>query len=142
MLAYGILTAATGRGAMDTQRAALRAEALRQLRWQQGQWARILATHPPGTPCRVAATEQARIIDSLVVLQEAGEDIPRSLFPCGSRVRSADAARGSRARVSVNGLLADIARVLAWFDAEPVHQDQAQRPPVDDEAGEAPKRRR
>jgi hypothetical protein len=127
---------------MDTQRAALRAEALRQLRWQQGEWARILATHPPGTPCRVAAVERARIIDSLVLLQEAGEDIPRSLFPCGSRVRPTDAARGSRASVSVNGLLADIARVLAWFDAEPIAQDQAQRPTGDDEARKAPKRRR
>src|SRR5215212_280913 len=85
MLAYGILTAATGRGAMDNQRAALRAEALRQLRWQQGEWARILATHPPGTPCRIAAIERARISDSLVLLQEAGEDIPKSLLPCGSR---------------------------------------------------------
>jgi hypothetical protein len=103
---------------MDTQRAALRAEALRQLRWQQGQWARILATHPPGTPCRVAATEQARIIDSLVLLQEAGEDIPRSLFPCGSRVRPTDAAQEVPAGVSLAGLLANLDRVLEWFDPE------------------------
>ena len=127
---------------MDTRRAALRAEALRQLRWQQEEWARILATHTPGTPCRIASTERAWIIDSLVLLQEAGEDIPRSLFPCGSHVRPTDAARGNSACVSVNGLLADIARVLAWFDAEPIAQHQAQVPTVDDEAREIPKRRR
>ncbi len=40
--------------APGTVNAALRAEALRQLRWQQREWARVLATHPVGTPCLVA----------------------------------------------------------------------------------------
>ena len=99
--------------------AALRAEALRQFRWQRQQWEDLPATHVPGTPCLLAATERAKFTDSLALLQEAGEDVPPQLAPRGSLVRTSDAAGGPRASVSVVGLLADIDRVLAWFEPEP-----------------------
>ena len=102
----------------DRNNAALQAEALRQLRWQRGEWMRLLATHAPGTPCLVAARERAKLTDSLALLREAGEDLPPQLAPRGSLVRTSDAAGGLRANVSVAGLVANIDRVLAWVDPE------------------------
>ena len=39
--------------------AALRAEALRQLHWQQQEWERRLATDPPGAPCLIALAHRS-----------------------------------------------------------------------------------
>ena len=99
-----------------TTKALLRAEALRQLHWQQRAWARVLAAHVPGTPCRIAATERAGIRDGLDLLQAAGEDVPSRLYHRESLVRTTNAASGVPAGVSLAGLLADLDRVLAWFD--------------------------
>jgi hypothetical protein len=100
-------------------RGALRAEALRQLRWQQREWERVLAAHPTGTPCLVAASQWAGLTDGLELLQQAGEEVPSWLYRRGSLQRITDAAGGTTTGVSVAGLLAAITRVLAWFDSAP-----------------------
>ena len=98
--------------------AALRAEALRQLRWQQRTWQRHLALHPPGTPCLIPSVERAGLTTGLVLLQEAGEDVPAWLSQRRSLVRTAHAASGTAARVRLVPLLATVTRVLEWFDPE------------------------
>jgi hypothetical protein len=99
--------------------AARRAEALRQLRWQQQEWERVLAAHIPGSPCLVAASQWAGLTDGLDLLRQAGEDVPSRLYRRGSLQRITDAAGGTTMGVSVAGLLAAITQVLAWFDSAP-----------------------
>ena len=101
-----------------TTKALLRAEALRQLHWQQRVWARVLAAHAPGTPCLIGATERAGIHDGLDLLRVAGEDVPARLYRRGSLVRTTDAASGVPVGVSLASLLADLDRVLERFDPE------------------------
>jgi hypothetical protein len=103
--------------------AAARALALRQLRWQQREWARNLATHAPGTPCLIASADRARITGGLDLLREAGEDIPSWLYQ-----------RGSLVSVSLTDLMADLTRVLARFDPEPGRWPQG----VSADAGRGP----
>ena len=103
---------------LDTRNVLLRAEALRQLHWQQRAWARVLAAHAPGTPCLIASTERAGLHDGLDLLRAAGDDVPSRLYHRGSLVRTTDAARGVPAGVSLAGLLADLDRVLARFDPD------------------------
>jgi hypothetical protein len=103
---------------VGTTKALLRAEALRQLHWQQRAWERVLAAHAPGTPCLITATERAGIHDGLDLLRAAGEDVPSRLYRRESLVRTTDAASGVPAGVRLTGLLADLDRVLAWFDPE------------------------
>jgi hypothetical protein len=98
---------------------ALRAEAIRQLRCQLGAWACVPAVHPTGTPCLVAASERAKLHASLDLLRRAGEEVPSWLYRTEPLVRTTDAAGGISAKVSLVSLLADITRVLAWFDAAP-----------------------
>jgi hypothetical protein len=98
---------------------ALRSEALRQLRGQLREWQRVPAMHTTGTPCLVVASERAKLHDSLDLLRTAGEDVPSWLYQRGSLVRTTNAAGGIAAGVSLVSLLADITRVLAWFDAAP-----------------------
>ena len=68
-----------------TVNAALRAEALRQLRWQQQAWTRILATDAPDF---IAAAAQAGFTDGLDALREAGEDVPSWLYQRGALVET------------------------------------------------------
>ena len=98
---------------------ALRAKAIRQLRCQLRDWDGVPAVHTTGTPCLVAASERAKLHDSLDLLQRAGEDVPSWLYRTEPLVRTTDATAGVSAKVSLVGLLADITRVLAWFDAAP-----------------------
>src|SRR4051794_39010979 len=67
-----------------TLHAALRTEALRQLRWQQREWTRILATKDPGL---IAIAARAGFSESLDLLREAGEEVPSWLYRRGSPVR-------------------------------------------------------
>ena len=68
-----------------TVNAALRAEALRQLRGQQRDWARLLATRDPDL---IAAAARAGFTDGLDLLREAGEDVPSWLSRRGSLVET------------------------------------------------------
>ncbi len=95
--------------------AMLRAEALRQLHWQQRDWMRILATHAPGTPCLVAAADRAGLNDGLDLLRAAGEEVPARFYRRGSLVRSPDAARGTAVSMGLAGLVAGITQALEWF---------------------------
>jgi len=99
--------------------AALRAEALRQLHWQQREWERHLAMHPPGAPCLISLVHRAGLNNGLDLLREAGEHIPPWLRQRGSIVRTTNVAGGATGTVRLASLVADIARVLAWFDPEP-----------------------
>ena len=94
----------------------LRAEALHQLRWQQQEWQRILATHPAGTPCLVAPADRAGLNDGLDLLRKAGEDVPQRFYQRGSLVQLSGVARGTTAGVNLAGLLAAITRAIDWFD--------------------------
>jgi hypothetical protein len=105
----------------------LRAEALRQLRWHQRKWARILAAHAPGTPVLIASADPAGFTDGLDLLREAGEDVPSWLSHRGSLVRTTEVASDTT-RVSLTDLLADITQALAWFDPEPSASVQTARP--------------
>ena len=96
----------------------LRAEALRQWRGQLREWQRVPAMHTTGTPCLVVASERAKLHDSLDLLRTAGEDVPLWLYRRGSLVWTTNTAGGIAAGVSLVSLLADITRVLAWFDPE------------------------
>jgi hypothetical protein len=100
--------------------AALRAEALRQLHWQQQEWERRLATHPPDAPCLVPRAHRAGLDDGLDLLREAGEYIPPWLHRRGSIVRSTNVAGGVTGTMSLTNLVADISRVLAWFDPKSI----------------------
>jgi hypothetical protein len=102
--------------------AMLRAEALRQLRWQQGVWLSILAAHAPGTPCLVAFTESAGLHSGLDLLRRAGEDVPSRFYRRGAYVQTT--AGGTATSVRVSDLLVDITQALRWFDSEPSAQGQ------------------
>ena len=99
-----------------TNAAALRDEAVRQLRWQQQHWERLLARHPPGTPCVVPLAERITLHDSLDLLRQAGEDIPERLYHRGSLIRGTDAAGNATVGVSLASLLTHVSRVLEWVD--------------------------
>jgi hypothetical protein len=106
--------AAPGPGTVN---ATLRTEALRQLRWQQREWTRILATQAPDL---IAAAARAGFTDGLDLLRKAGEDVPSWLYRRGALVET----WGATARVALTKLLADLTQVLAWFDPEPSAGDQ------------------
>ena len=54
---------------------ALRAEAVRQVRWLQRAWARSLTAHTPGLPSSIDFTTRART-DRTNVHRQMGEDVP------------------------------------------------------------------
>jgi hypothetical protein len=109
---------------VGTRPAALRAEALCQLRWQQAVWERQLAAHHLGTPSLVPRAERAGLNHALELLREAGEEVPSWLYQHGSLVRTTDAMGRTQVSVSLARLVADITRVLEWFDPEPSAQAQ------------------
>ena len=55
---------------------AVRAEAVRQVRWLQRAWARTLPTHAAGAPGLIVPTARARRTDDPDGLWQAGEDVP------------------------------------------------------------------
>ena len=73
-----------------------RAEVLRRLRWQQREWARMLATHGLDTPCLVAPGDGPGLNDTLDLLQEAGEVRSGAVLP--PRVAGANHGGGERYR--------------------------------------------
>src|SRR3954471_18910713 len=81
-----------------TGHGALRAEALRQLRWQQRALARTVITHTPGTP-RLVPAARAGLTDGPDLLRQAGEDVPswfdqgRSLLWTVGAARRAESLR-------------------------------------------------
>jgi hypothetical protein len=101
-----------------------RAEVLRRLRWQQREWARMLATHGLDTPCLVAPGDGPGLNDTLDLLQEAGEYVPARFYRRELLARTTAVASGTGASVSLTDLLADITEVLAWFDPEPIASSQ------------------
>ena len=109
---------------VGTRSAVLRAEALRQLRWQQAVWKHQLATHHLGTPYLVPRAERTGLTHALDLLREAGEELPVWFYQHGSLVRTTDATGRTHVGVSLARLVADTARVLEWFDPEPSPQAQ------------------
>jgi hypothetical protein len=101
-----------------------RAEALRRLRWQQREWAHMLATHALGTPCLIALDDGPGLNDTLDLLQEAGEYVPARFYRRESLAPTTAVASGTAASVRLADLLADITQVLAWFDPEPIASGQ------------------
>ena len=55
---------------------ALRAEAVRQVRWLQQAWTRTLTTHMAGASGLIVPTARARRTDDPDGLRQAGEDVP------------------------------------------------------------------
>ena len=55
---------------------AVRAEAVRQVRWLQRAWARSLTAHTPGLPSPTDFTTRARRADETDVMRQMGEDVP------------------------------------------------------------------
>jgi hypothetical protein len=55
---------------------ALRAEAVRQVRWLQRAWARTLTTHTAGAPGLIGPTARAGRTDGTDLLRQMGEDVP------------------------------------------------------------------
>ena len=101
-----------------------RAEVLRRLRWQQREWARMLATHGVGTPCLIAPGDGPGLNDTLDLLRAAGEYAPARFYRRESLARTWAVASGTAASVSLADLVADITQVLAWFDPEPIASSQ------------------
>jgi hypothetical protein len=97
---------------------ALRAEARRQLRWQQRALARTRTTPTPGTRYLVVPATRAGLTDGPDVLRPASADVPSWFDQGRSLVWTSDAARGTGS-VRLADLMADLTRVLAWFDSAP-----------------------
>ena len=95
----------------------LRAEALRQLHWQQRAWARVLAAHAPGTPCLIASAERQGFMTDWICCGRRRRCPVAALSSRVARVTT-DTARGVPAGISLAGLLADLDRVLERFDPE------------------------
>jgi hypothetical protein len=110
-----------------TVNAALRAEALRQWRWQQREWTRILATNESGL---IAVAARAGFADGLDLLREAGEDVPSWLYRRGSPVRITDVMRGATPSARLTALLADLTQALAWAERPPPGADGDRGPRV------------
>jgi hypothetical protein len=89
---------------------AVRAEAVRQVRWLQRALARTLSTHTPGASGLTVPTARAGRTDDPDVLRQAGEDVPSWVDLGGSLVGTVAAARGT-ASVRPADLLADRTRV-------------------------------
>ena len=68
---------------------------------------------------RVATESSGEVVPVLRRAAAAGEDVPDHLYPRASLVHGTDAAGVPGVRVGLAGLVADITRVLAWFNAEP-----------------------
>jgi hypothetical protein len=96
----------------------LRAEALRQLRWQQRALARALATHTLGTRCLVVPAARAGLTDGPDLLRQAGKDIP-SWFNQGRSLLWTIGEPRNTGSERLADLLADITRTLEWFDSAP-----------------------
>ena len=107
-----------------TTNAALRAEALRQLRSQQREWERLLAQHAPGTLPLADFVAPRGFTDGLDLLREAGEDVPSWLYRRGARERTTEGTSGTTC-VSLTDLLTDLTKVLPWLDPEPSAGDLA-----------------
>jgi hypothetical protein len=95
---------------------ALRAEALRQLRWQQRALARTHTTQTPGTPYLDVPAARAGLTDGPDVLRQAGEDVPSWFDHDRSMLWTIDSARRTGS-VRLADLSADLTWVLAWFDS-------------------------
>jgi hypothetical protein len=108
---------------LRTTNAALRAEALHQLRWQQREWGRLLATHAPSTLPLIAFADPAGFTVGLDLLREAGDDVPSWLYRLGARERTTEGVSGTT-RVSLTELLADLTKALALLDPAPNAWDQ------------------
>src|SRR5687768_17406250 len=108
---------------LRTTNAALRAAALRQLRGQQREWGRLLATHAPSTLPLIAFADPAGFTVGLDLLREAGEDIPSWLYRLGARERTTEGVSGTT-RMSLTELLADLTKALALLDPAPNAWDQ------------------
>ena len=89
---------------------AVRAEAVRHVRWLQRALARTLPTQTPGASDLTVPTARAQRTDDPDVLRQAGEDVPAWLDLGGSLVGTVDAASGP-ASVRPADLLADSTRV-------------------------------
>ena len=98
---------------------AVRAEALRQVRWLQRACARTLSTQTPGASHLVVPAARAGRPDGADGLRQAGEDVPSWFDEGGPRARSVDVASGT-AGVSLADLLADSPWVHAGFGADAV----------------------
>jgi hypothetical protein len=107
-----------GSPALRTTNAALRAKALRQLRGQQREWTRLLATHPPSTPPLITIAAPAGFTTGLDLLREAGDAVPSWLYRLGARQRTTVGVSGTT-RVSLTVLLADLTKALALLDPSP-----------------------
>jgi hypothetical protein len=97
---------------------ALRAEALRQLRWQQRALARALTIHTPGTPYLVVPAARAGVNDGPDWLWQAGDNVPSWFDQGRSLLWTIGAARRTES-VRLADLSAEITRMLAWFDSAP-----------------------
>jgi hypothetical protein len=100
---------------MNDRRAQLRAEALRQLRWQQQQWQQVLAQAPLGSPVLTSRADRDWFHSVLDLLRRAGEEVPQAFYRRGSVVPASRAKGRATASISLTALVADVARVLEVF---------------------------
>jgi hypothetical protein len=109
---------------VDDRRAQLRAEALRQLRWQQQQWQQIMAQAAPGAPVLTSLEDRVWFHGCLDMLRHAGEEVPQALYRHGSIIPARPQEGRETASISLTALVADVARVLEFFaldaDEDPV----------------------
>ena len=102
----------------NDRRAQVRAEVLRQLRWQQQQWQQMIAQAPPGAPVRTSPHDREWFHGCLDVLRDAGEEVPQVFYRRGSVIPKSHEAGRETASISLTALVADLTRALAYFTAE------------------------
>jgi hypothetical protein len=102
----------------DDRRAELRAEVLRQLRWQQQQWQQVIAQAPPRAPVLTSPQDREWFHGCLDVLRDAGEEVPQTFYRRGSVIPKSHEAGRETASISLTALVADVTRALAYFSEE------------------------
>jgi hypothetical protein len=88
------------------------------LRWQKQQWQQTLAQVPPGAPVLTSPADRAWFHGCLDMLRDAGEEVPQAFYRPGSIIPAGRDEGREMVRISLKSLVADIARVLAYFSDE------------------------
>ncbi len=115
---------------MNDRQAQLRTEALRQLRWQQ-QWQQAIAQAPPGAPVLTSPNDRVWFLGCLDMRRAAGAEIPQAFYRRGSIIPTSREECREVASISLNALVTDITRALAYVT------DDADKEPGETEPTEA-----
>ena len=113
----------------DERRVRLHAEALRQMRWQQQRWLEVLSHTRPGPPVLASPADREWFHGCLDMHRDAGEEVPRSFYRRSSVIPKTREAGREVGSSSLNALVADLTRALAYFADDAFEQQGESGPP-------------